>query len=293
MAKFDTQVWRDRYDSMVKRLGKLYDARMPVLANYEATVNQTLDELIGSTVPAMQSMFRQATGIGDIVEGEYLPAAREYMQKARGYDTPERRASESAKAMADVGAAGEASRKAAIANLESYGIDPSMTRGAALDQNVRLQTALEQVRAGREAASDVEEKGQAYLRDALGVGQQLQAGGLQTAELGGRLGDTATRTASDTAATFANIFGTPLQNMQLRGDFTQASSGLKSAEAQFKQAKSGGSPWAGIGQTVGLVGGTALGGYLGGTAGAQLGAQIGSQAGGQASASFLAQQQYQ
>ena len=239
MAKLDSQEWRKKYDTLSKRFQNLYRERMPVLQDYENTVNTSLDNLINETVPAMRGVFRQAQGMQELAEEEYIPAAREYMQKAREYDTPERRQLETQKAMADVGAAGEASRQSAIARLESYGIDPSMTRGAALDQNVRLQTALEQVRAGKEAGQDVEERGQAYARDALGVGSAIQQGALQTAQVGSGLGSTTVGLGNQTATNFANIFGTPGENLGARKDLIDASFNAKVQEFKLQS----GSRW--------------------------------------------------
>jgi hypothetical protein len=284
MAKLDTQDWRDQYDQMGKRWADLYAKRAPILKDYENKARQSLDTLIGESAPAIHDLYRQATGMGKYATDEYMPALSQYMSDAKGYDTPERRGQASQEAMVDVQQGAEASRQAAMQRLESFGIDPSMTRGAALDQNIRLQTALEQVKQGRDAATGVEERGQAYLRDALGLGAGIQQQGVQTAATAGGMANATTDAASRTAGTFANIYGSPVTNLEARKGMIDSSLKAKTTEAEFKAGQSEGSPIAGIAGSLGTMAGMAGGAYLGSAAGpwgAMEGAQIGGQMGGQ------------
>lgn len=281
MAKLDTQDWRDKYDKMGARWDSIYKKRAPVLNNYEQMASKSLDSLLGESIPAVQELYRQSEGASKFATDEYLPAASKYLSDAKGYDTAERRQEASQKAMVDVQQGAEASRQAAMQRLESYGIDPSMTRGAALDQNVRLQTALEQVRQGREASESVETRGQQYLRDALGIGAQVQAGGLSAAQTAGNIGATATNAVNSTANTFTNIWGSPVTNLEAKRSLINDSLGAKVTEANFKQAQSDGSTFGNIMGSVGSIAGMAGGAYLGSMVGDPIGgAALGGQAGG-------------
>jgi hypothetical protein len=290
MAKFDTQSYRDANDQLRSRFQKLYVQRMPQLRQYENMVNTTLHDLLSQTLPQAANMFAESNKIGEAYTGDFLPASQRYLQSAEGYDTPERRMAASGRAMSDVETAGEASRQAALDNLESYGIDPSQTRGAALDQNVRLQTALEAVRAGNEASRNVEETGRRYVSDAIDKGAALP--GAQVGMTGAAHGmlTSGVNAANQVFQTGANVFGTPTQNLTAQQNIIQANEAMKLEEANFKQTKSaqhaagvaGG--MAGIGQLAGTVAGGALGfAATGGNPfGAMYGAQMGSQLGGSA-----------
>lgn len=263
---------------------KLYNTRMPVLKDYEKFVQTQLDTLIGETVPAARDLFRQSIGFSEQYANEVAPAISKYMKDAEGYDTPERREVERGKAMTDVRVAGDASRNAALQRLESFGIDPSVTRGAALDAGLRLETALAQVKAGQDAENRVEETGNARRRDAIQVGSSLMDASQAGLRTGSAMLENNVAAGNSTANNFAGIFGTPGQNLTGRAGANQAMLDAKLAEetADAAARASKGAGLAGIGQAVGTIGGTALGAYFGGPAGAKLGAQIGGSVGGSA-----------
>src|SRR4029079_12925920 len=91
MAKVDSQDWRDRYDQLSKQYTDLNKERMPILKDYENSVNQTLDSLVGENIPGIQDLMRTSRGMTKIANETYLPAAQKYMEDAQNYDTPERR----------------------------------------------------------------------------------------------------------------------------------------------------------------------------------------------------------
>lgn len=282
VAKLDSQKWRDQFDQLRGRFQKLYEDRGDDLQNYENIVNTSLSSLLDETLPAAKQYFDQARGLGDVVSKDYAPAVSEYIQNARNYDTPEKRAMARQGAMTDVMSAGDAARKSAMERLESYGIDPSVTRSASLDQNARLQTALEAVRQGRQAGLDVEERGQQYLSSALQAGAQAGGLGLSAGQTGAGMLQSATQTANQVGNTWANIWGTPMQNLEAQKGLIESSLNAKATEVASKQAAQGAksSGLAGIGSTVGTLAGVGLGAYLGGAPGAALGAEVGGSAGG-------------
>jgi len=290
VAKLDSQNWRDQFDQLRGRFQKLYEERGDDLQNYENTVNTSLSDLIGETLPAAKQYFDEARDLGDVVSKDYAPAVSEYIQNARDYDTPEKRAMARQGAMTDVMTAGDAARKAAMDRLESYGIDPSVTRSASLDQNARLQTALEAVRQGRQAGLDVEERGQQYLSSALQAGAQAGGLGLSAGQTGAGMLQSATQTANQVGSTWANIWGTPAQNLEAQKGLIESSLNAKATEVASKQAAQGakGSIAGALGQTVGMVAGGAAGyfGSGGNPMGAMYGAQTGGELGGQAARGY-------
>jgi hypothetical protein len=296
VPELHTQDWRDQYDQLRNKYQKLYTQRMPVLKNYEQMVNTSLSDLLGETMPQAKQYFDQARQIGDFTSKELIPGTEEYMKSAREYDTPERQAEASGRAMSDVFTAGDAARTSALERLEGYGIDPSVTRNASLDRNARLQTALEAVKQGRDAATGVEERGRAYQSEALGRGAQLQQSGLQAGQLGGGMMTSGLNAANQVGNTWANIFGTPQENIEAQKGLISASLQSKEAEVNSKLAnKLGKGP--GVAGIIGQTAGTALGAGVGLAAsggnpmGAMYGAQMGGQIGGSLSGAGGQQQQ--
>lgn len=156
----------------------------------------------------------------------YDPIERSYLEDVAGYDTEERRTTESAKAQAEVASQTEAARANALRRLESYGIDPSQTRNAALDSGIRIEEAKAKALAATGARNRVEERGMDLKRDAIPMGAATAASaqeasdidyGMDTGEMlaagnqaignwGGAAGSQAT-TAQSQKANEGSVFG--------------------------------------------------------------------------------------
>jgi hypothetical protein len=275
----DTQQFRDKIDPIRDAFKKLYDTRMPILANYEDFAKTQLDTLIGETVPMARESYRQAAN--------YTAETSDFLKSAQEFDTPERRQEARGKAIADVTSASETARSNAIGQLESYGIDPSQTRSAAMDQSIRVQSALEAVRAAKTAEGDVEDKGRQYTAQALGLKGQATSQQNSAGATSANILNNNTSAANNFETTQANVMGTPQSLLTSRLGAIQDTASLKQAEQASKLASKQGESagWAGIGQFVGMAGGAALGAYAGpagALAGTQLGGQLGGAATGQA-----------
>lgn len=266
---FDSSRWRENYSKLNKKYEQLYKERQPVLENYEKESLTQLHNLIGKTAPEAARSFADANKL--------TSAAQKNLADAQGYDTAERREAERGKAMSDVAQAGDASRAAAVDRLESFGIDPSQTRSASLDAGLRLNTALQQVKAATDAETGVEERGHQYVNDALGVNTSAlnsatASRGNATNMLRGNVD-----AVNSTANMYGDIFGTPMSNLAAQTNINSLSLQAKAAESASRQPAAGG----GGGGMSGLMGlaGMAAGAYLG-SAGGPLGAQAGAQTGG-------------
>lgn len=101
----------------------------------------------------------------------YQPLEDNLVQEFQSFDTPERRAEERGRAMADVNASFDAQRRNALQRLESYGVDPSQTRNAALDIGVRTQQAAAAAGAATAADRATEQTGRALRAEALNIGR--------------------------------------------------------------------------------------------------------------------------
>lgn len=107
----------------------------------------------------------------DMYETTYRPIEEQFAQTALNYNTPERAEQNAGAAMADVANTFEAQRRTALANLESYGIDPSSTRFGALDLSSRIAQAAASAAAGTQSRRNTEATGLALQGEAINIGK--------------------------------------------------------------------------------------------------------------------------
>lgn len=144
-------------------------------------------------------------------EAVYQPLEDELAKDARDYATPERMEVEASKAQADVAQQFDASRRRAMENLQSFGVDPSSLRYAALDRGANVQQAAASAAAGNQAREQTEAIGRALRSEAINVGRGYPgqiAGTYGTALQSGNQG---INSALATTASGANTMGTGLQ----------------------------------------------------------------------------------
>jgi hypothetical protein len=119
----------------------------------------------------MQEQFETASADRQRYEEMFRPFEDQWAEEAKNYDTPERRAQERARALADVNTQFDAQRRNALSRLESYGVDPSQTRNAALDVGVRTAQAAAMAGAATQADRRVEDTGRALQSDVINLGR--------------------------------------------------------------------------------------------------------------------------
>lgn len=91
--------------------------------------------------------------------------------EARDYDTAARRELNAGRAVADVTAQFDGARRGALAQLESYGVDPSQTRAGALDLGVRTAQAAAAAGAANQSRLQTEDTARALRADAINTGR--------------------------------------------------------------------------------------------------------------------------
>src|SRR5262245_39784909 len=104
------------------------------------------------------------------------------MRDALSYASPQRIATDMGMAEAGVQQAAEKGRLSAIRDLESYGIDPSSGRYAALDQANRVQSAASAAGAGNQQRMADEAAGNAMRNQAISSGLQNTQIGYEAAK---------------------------------------------------------------------------------------------------------------
>lgn len=136
--------------------------------------NQTvLREVLDTQLPIMNETAANARTDRARYEQTFQPIEDNLVKEFQEYDTPERQDMERGRAVADVSAGFDAQRRNALQRLESYGVDPSQTRNAALDIGVRTQQAAAQAGAATNATRNVENTGRALRAEAINIGRGM------------------------------------------------------------------------------------------------------------------------
>lgn len=152
----------------------------------DAMNRETLNQVLDVQLPAMRDQFQNAREDRQRWETQFRPLEDAFVQEAMDYDTPERRGRERGRAIADVNSQFDAARRNSLQRLESYGVDPSQTRSAALDIGVRTQQAMAQAGAATQSDTRVENTGRALRSDAINLGRGALSGVAQS--YGGAVG---------------------------------------------------------------------------------------------------------
>jgi hypothetical protein len=168
-------------------------------------------QVINADLTAQQTSQDEANQAQARYQTVYQPLEDQAVTDAETYDSPARRDAAMGAASANVAQANDSQRVAAAQNLESFGIDPSSTRYAALDAGIRANGAAAQAGAANTAGTQVDATAQALRANAINVGRGLPAdvnAGNQTA-IGAGTGAVNANVA--TTQTGASTMGTPAQ----------------------------------------------------------------------------------
>lgn len=185
----------------------------------DAMNRETLNRVLDVQLPAMEDQARAAMEDRERYEQVFQPIEDTFIEDALTYDTPARRQEEAAKAIADVTSAFDAQRRNALSRLESYGVDPSQTRNAALDIGVRTQQAAETARQANQARGRVEATGRALRSDVVNLGRGSLSNVAQTYGQAVGAGSAAVGGANQTTGTSTAAMAMPGQysNLALQG----------------------------------------------------------------------------
>lgn len=235
---------------------------------------QTLDQLVADARAQQAEVDRQVAADRARYETVFRPLEDSLVRESQSL-TPEtiaaRGEAAAGRATADIAAQYATARDAAQDRLESFGIDPSQTRAAALDLSARTQEA--QARAGAanvardQAIQQDQARSDALRAQALQLGQAYTANnardralGLNYGQAAGGLGNQGFANALSLTSSGAQTMGTPLQwqasGLAGTGQAADiATAGYKNYLGYNKQQQESSSGW---GQALGLAGGIGL-----------------------------------
>lgn len=118
-----------------KLFGEFMDYQQESTAKSQAVT----DKVLGVMLPAMQQEADFAASQRQRYQDLGIPLENSYLDQIKQYDNQNYREERVGAAVGETANALEAARTAELQRLESYGLDPSQTRSAALD--TRIQTA--------------------------------------------------------------------------------------------------------------------------------------------------------
>lgn len=194
----------------------------------------------------------------------YQPLENDLVDDAKSYASDERKALERGRSMGVVAQQFDTAGEAAKRQLESFGIDPSATRYAALDLGVKTQKAAAMAAAANQSDVMVDDRGRALRSEAINTGKGYPgqiAGQFGSSTAGGSAGVGA---QNSTYAAAAPALGNPaafggLQNQAIGQWGNTLSNQYQSQMAQFNANNSQSS---GIGSALGSLAGIAGGRYM-------------------------------
>lgn len=165
---------------------------------------QLLDRVLTGQEQIQQDTLANAQRDRQRYEQVYQPLENNLVNEFNSYDSPERRGQERGRAITDVNTQFDAARRNALQRLESYGVDPSQTRNAALDLGTRVQQAA--AAAGAANASDraTEQTGRALRAEAINIGRGLPSNVAASYSQSLQAGNSMVGNANQTTATSGN-----------------------------------------------------------------------------------------
>jgi len=172
---------------------------------------QLVDAVVGASLRRQDINDQAALNDRARYESIYQPLEDEAVSEARSYASPARQEYEMGRASSEVAAKMEGSRRAARQQLESFGLNPSDTRYAALDLGSRVQSAAAQAGAANQARAQTEGVGRALRSEAINVGRGYPG---QVAGTYGTALQSGNQAVNSTLANFSSgsqAMGTPTQ----------------------------------------------------------------------------------
>jgi hypothetical protein len=227
-----------------------------------------LNQVLGPQLDIMKAQYEAGMKDRARYEQLYQPLEENLVQEFTNYSSPERIRLESGRAQAQVRMAQDAAREGALARLEGYGIDPSVTRNASLDRNARAMEAAQVAAAGNVARKTTEDTGRALRAEAINIGKGYPSNVAGSYGQSLTAGNSAIGNMTNTVGMGANTMGTGM-GWQAQGlNATNQAANIQNmgfqnqmSAAQMKNSNSM-APW----ELVAGVGGAWLGGMAEGGA---------------------------
>lgn len=171
----------------------------------------TSDKVAASAIALQDQEAAASKQAQDRYTNTAIPLQDAYIEDANTYDSPARRDLAMGQAQGAVAASFDAARQNAQRDLESYGINPSATRFAALDIGTRTQQAAAEAAAGTTASLNTQATARQMRENAINMTSGLPAQANAAAAGANSAGSSAVNAGSTTTSTGASTMGTAPQ----------------------------------------------------------------------------------
>jgi len=202
------------------------------------------DQIIPGQIAAQDKANQFASDQYDMWKSTYQPLQEKFAQEAQNWASPEQLAVNAGQASGDVASSMDAQKQTSLAQLESYGVDPTSTRYAALDTGYGAVTGAAQAAAGTGAIQNTKLQGLSLEGQAIGQGMNAPGAVASLTGAGSGAAGAATQGLSTNLMTGANAMtsGTAFTNAgsNAMGIYTNAVNGFNQAQAQQYQAEQAG-----------------------------------------------------
>ncbi len=218
-----------------------------------------LQQVLGPQLEAQANQADWAVKDRQRYEGVYQPLEDNLIKDFQDYGSEERLGRNRGRAMADVTSAFDAQRRNALQRLESFGVDPSQTRNAALDATMRTQQGAAMAAAATNATRIDEDKARALRADAINIGRGMPSQVAQSYGQSVAAGNSAMGGANSTFGTSAGAIGSPgsfasLGQSGIQGASSITNQGFQNQMTQYNaQQQANASMMSGIGSAVGMA----------------------------------------
>lgn len=225
----------------------------------------TTERVVDSFLTSMDLNNEAAATDRERYEQIFQPLEDDLAADALDYASEERRQAEIGRAKAGVAQQFDQAREAAQKDLESYGINPSSTRYAALDIGIRTQQAAAAAGAANQASQQVDNTGRALRSEAINIGRGYPGQVAGTYATGQNAGTGAIDGNLNTTQSGAATMGTAPQYMQAGNQALSTwgntlNAGYQNQIAGYNAQQKSSS---GIGSVLGMAGGIVGKAYLG------------------------------
>lgn len=220
------------------------------------------DRVVNAALEQQAATDASAKADRERYEQIFQPLEENLVDDANSYASGQRQDYNAGRAMSDVSQQFNQARQNAQQQLESFGVDPSQTRAAALDISTRTQEAAARASAGNQSRMADEGVERTLRSEAINVGKGYPGQIAQSYGVSLSAGQTAGNTTLAQTASGASTMGTNTQYQGL-GNQSNANWGNvllgqdRNNIARFQAQTEANKQTSGVGSVLGLVGGLA------------------------------------
>lgn len=221
-----------------------YKGRDAQSAHLQAQANAIAGRVANSQIALMDQQRQQSGEYFDRLKTVFWPVEDKLVKDAEAFDTEERRAADSAKAVADVETSIAGQRAAAVRSNQRMGVNPNSGNALAMTNQLGLSEASAKAAAATGARDRVEQQGFSRRLDVAALGKGLPGFSSNAAQTSVQAGNGAVAAAQVPLAGFnaqTNMMGGAMQSYanSVTNSYDRVASAYNNQASAWGQAASG------------------------------------------------------